>query len=56
MTKHYQPKGSMCMSCTKARDDCSKLDFSKMSVNQTIGDTVIVICNQFKRTNYAKQK
>jgi hypothetical protein len=45
----HQPKGSMCMSCAKKKDDCSKLPFDKMRAYERIGDVVVVICSEFKK-------
>lgn len=43
----YQPKGSMCLSCKKFNDDCSKLDFSSMrQIERQDAYTIIVSCSE----------
>ena len=45
----HQPKGSMCANCTKQKQDCSKLDFSKMRPIELYQDVRIVRCSAFER-------
>lgn len=45
----YIPKGSMCMSCVKKHDNCTKLPFSKMSVIAQFPHLTIVRCSSYKR-------
>lgn len=48
MTHTYQPKGSMCLACTKAREDCSRLDFKSMPVLFRLDLSVKVVkCTEF---------
>lgn len=48
----YQPKGSMCMNCAKAKADCSGLKFSGMPVIDKHQDgTLAVRCTFFMRTD-----
>ena len=56
-TKIYHPKGSMCMNCTKANEDCTNLNFKEMPVikqyskeNENIVFKVVK-CLSFDRTN-----
>jgi hypothetical protein len=43
----YQPKGSMCMACTKRNANCSHLKYSDMPVIQRTPNWVIVKCTDF---------
>lgn len=45
--ERYQPKGSMCMACTRAREDCSKFDFKAMPMMFSVGTIAIVRCQSF---------
>lgn len=45
----YQPKGGMCKTCSKRHNDCSRLPFNTMPPHTRDGDTVIVICKEYKR-------
>ena len=46
-----QPKGSMCMVCTAADADCSRLDFKSMPVIEKHQDgTQVVKCTAFVRS------
>lgn len=49
---NYYPKGRRCAACAKAKDDCSRLDFSKMPVHRRDGNDVVVLCNQFRQLNH----
>jgi len=45
----YQPKGSMCMTCSKQKQDCSNLPFEYMKKHEIKDSTVIVICSEFRK-------
>jgi hypothetical protein len=49
----HQPKGGMCARCEHKHRDCSKLPFDKMRQHERDGDTVIVICSEFKKARPA---
>lgn len=51
MTNYY-PKGGRCQACAKRLADCSALPFNTMPVYRRDGDTVVVICNQFRQANH----
>jgi hypothetical protein len=44
----HQPKGSMCMSCRHAFDDCSHLPFSTMPAISKSKGRIIVRCTEFE--------
>lgn len=47
-----QPRGSMCMACAKAEDDCSHLAFADMPVIDKYADgTLVVRCTEFVRAS-----
>lgn len=48
---NYQPKGSMCATCADSQEDCSNLDFSKMTVHSSGGGAAIVICTAYENKN-----
>jgi hypothetical protein len=52
MTTHT-PKGSMCLACTHANEDCSALLFDTMPVMSRHPDLgqVIVRCTRFEASN-----
>lgn len=45
----HQPKGSMCATCVRQRDDCSDLDFDLMRVIERLQNVVIVRCSEWKK-------
>jgi len=45
----YVPKGGMCTACKKKYEDCSKLEFEKMTIVNTFHDTAFVKCTEFER-------
>lgn len=46
----YHPKGGMCFSCAKMRNDCSRLPFSTMPVvRQYEGAINIVRCTEYQK-------
>jgi len=46
----YQPKGSMCMQCSKLDQDCSGYDFSKMPrIEECEDGTVKVRCLHYEK-------
>lgn len=48
--ERHQPKGSMCLACAKQNNDCSKLDFAKMTVLYRASlMQVIVKCTEFEQ-------
>jgi len=53
MLNAYQPKGSMCVACTKLYTNCNHLDFKTMPILQTIPagkvQLVVVKCTGFER-------
>lgn len=51
-TPKHIPKGSMCASCEYQRDDCSGYDFSRMKPIKADNDTVVVICDVYKKRIY----
>ncbi len=49
---NYQPKGGMCLTCTKAQADCSALPFEQMRVIQIYADgTRAVKCIEWVRAS-----
>jgi hypothetical protein len=46
----YQPKGSMCMACVHARNNCEDLAFPLMQVVEVVKKTnaAIVKCSQYE--------
>lgn len=50
----YQPKGSMCMACDKASDDCSSLPFHIMPKVARVPGAFVVICTRFEKRKGAK--
>ena len=46
--ERYQPAGSMCISCEKAKENCSALDFQSMRLMYSVGSVAIVVCAEFK--------
>lgn len=51
----HQPKGSMCMVCTKKLEDCSKMQFDKMRPMDKTPDAIIVICSEFVKDEKTRQ-
>lgn len=48
--RSHQPKGGMCMSCAKWREDCSGLPFATMPVMSTTTSGVKVVrCTEHVR-------
>jgi len=43
----YQPKGSMCVACVHAGDDCSDFHWNEMPVYEKKGNVIVVICKKF---------
>lgn len=52
----HQPKGSMCMSCRHAFDDCSHLPFSTMPAMSKSKGRIIVRCTEFKHAQSTTQR
>ena len=52
----HQPKGSMCMSCRHAFDDCSHLPFSTMPAMSKSKGRIIVRCTEFEHARSATQR
>lgn len=47
----HQPKGGMCKTCKKWRDDCSGLPFTTMPVIKVFSDDVKVVrCTEHVRS------
>lgn len=51
----HQPKGSICMACTKLHDNCSHLPFSTMPAMSKSKNRVIVRCTEFEHARSATQ-
>lgn len=48
----HQPKGGMCTSCAKSREDCSGLPFETMPVIlETPSGVKVVRCTEHARSN-----
>lgn len=50
----HQPKGEMCLSCTRLREDCSMLSFDRMRVIDRDRDNkdpefLVVRCDRHER-------
>ena len=53
----FHPKGSMCMTCKNASNDCSKLPFSSMPVIEKYDSVAKVRCIQhIKKVQTNKDK
>ena len=51
----HQPKGGMCATCEKCREDCSGLPFETMPViTETVLGVKIVRCAEHVRDNFSK--
>jgi hypothetical protein len=46
---NFQPKGSMCQSCTKVKEDCSSMKFDEMPVIMHYGLRTVVKCTNHQR-------
>ena len=53
--ERYQPKGSMCMACAKATENCSALDFKSMRLMYSAGAVAIIKCTEFKQPWYMEK-
>lgn len=53
--ERYQPQGSMCMACEKAKENCSALDFKSMPLMYSTGSIAIVKCARFKLPWYMEK-
>ena len=54
-TSYHIPKGSMCVVCRYFNSNCSELDFESMKVIEKGGDTSVVKCNEFERSELYKR-
>jgi hypothetical protein len=56
MTRTYQPKGGMCLSCVHAHADCSALPFAQMPVIGKVTDDVMIVrCVRFERAQEVRR-
>jgi len=47
----HRPKGSMCATCTRKRNDCSTLPFAQMRpIGKDADGTIVVKCERFERS------
>lgn len=52
--RSHQPKGGMCQSCKKWKNDCSNLQFETMPVINLASDGIkIVRCTEYDSSNAA---
>lgn len=48
----FQPKGGMCQTCTRWKEDCSSLKFDEMPVISTTTDGVCIVkCLHYARAS-----
>lgn len=53
--RSHQPKGGMCQSCEKWKNDCSDLQFETMPVIKIASDGVkIVRCTEHERSKLGR--
>lgn len=52
MNATFYPRRGRCDGCAKRDADCTGLPFDSMPVHRRDGADVVVICTEFRQTNY----